>query len=319
MMQFIEEIERALDCQPGCPCTLNSFIADYVKEVFLGRHHVMVATTIDAATKGSDAWSATTSPELMKELGLSRALLLSTVEVERCVSELKLLMISLPLQAEHFCTLALNVLHNYRETCHGAYRGIIQPDSEDKRICSAAWLKDDDISRFIKSLPNWDNMKSDVITRRNRGKWSMRRQDTQDEESPEEVRQRNLREAEILASTLGEGGINSHEILSDVGQLKCLALIQESVEWFVLSIRGLIAELNQARMSGEHALPKISQSLVESLDQVASEFEELANTCILVLHLEVRVQCFHYLLPTGEYIFVVGLKILRRRIPGWRS
>ncbi|XP_015108792.1 exocyst complex component 4 [Diachasma alloeum] len=305
MMQFIEEIERALDCKPN-PCTLNSFIADYVKEVFLGRHHVMVATTIDAATKGSDAWSATTPPELMKELGLTRPLLQSTVEVERCVSELRSLMISLPLQAEHFCTLALNVLHNYRETCQGAYRGIIQPDSEDKRICSAAWLKDDDISRFIKSLPNWDNMKSDV-GRKGRGRWAMRRQETQEEESPEEVRQRNLREAEILASTLGEGGINSHEILSDVGQLKCLALIQESVEWFSLSIRSLVAELSQAKGSGEQVgLPRVSDSLVESLEQVAGEFEELANTCTLVLHLEVRVQCFYYLLPRGEYSHLCG-------------
>lgn len=166
------------------PCTLNSFIADYVKEVFLGRHHVMVATTIDTATKGSEAWRATTPPEVMKDLGLSRPLLQvrpciiftlipqtlnneiikpmkyffiklsgefqSTVKVEQCVAELRSLMIALPLQGEHFCTLALNVLHNYRETCNAAYRGIIQPDSEDKRICSAAWLKDDDISRFIK-------------------------------------------------------------------------------------------------------------------------------------------------------------------------
>ena len=74
----------------------------------------------------------------------------STVKVEQCVSELRSLMIALPLQGEHFCTLALNVLHNYRETCQAAYRGIVQPDSEDKKICSAAWLKDDDISRFIK-------------------------------------------------------------------------------------------------------------------------------------------------------------------------
>lgn len=150
----------------------------------MGRHHVMVATTIDTATKGSEAWRATTPPEVMKDLGLSRPLLQvrpciiftlipqtlnneiikpmkyffiklsgefqSTVKVEQCVAELRSLMIALPLQGEHFCTLALNVLHNYRETCNAAYRGIIQPDSEDKRICSAAWLKDDDISRFIK-------------------------------------------------------------------------------------------------------------------------------------------------------------------------
>ena len=56
-------------------CILGNFLTDYVKEVYLGRHHVLVATTIDAATKVPDAWHATTSPELMKDLGLSRPLL----------------------------------------------------------------------------------------------------------------------------------------------------------------------------------------------------------------------------------------------------
>ncbi|KAG8039773.1 hypothetical protein G9C98_000502, partial [Cotesia typhae] len=306
MMQFIEEIERALEIQPGNFCTLNSFIADYIKEEFLGRHHIMVATTIDAATKASDAWQTITPPEIMKDLGLTRPLLQSTVKVEQCIAELRALMIALPLQSEHFCTLALNILHNYRETCQSAYRNIIQSGNEDRKICSAAWLKDDDISRFIKSLPNWDNMKSETTSDK-RGKitcgWSMRRQETQEEESPEDVRQRNLREAEILASNLGEGGINSSEILSDVGQLRCLALLQESVEWFALSIRSLTAELQQSKNSNDNQtlLPRVSDSLVELLEQVAVEFEELANTCILLLHLEVRVQCFHYLLPRGEY------------------
>ncbi|KAH0550385.1 exocyst complex component 4 [Cotesia glomerata] len=306
MMQFIEEIERALEIQPGNSCTLNSFIADYIKEEFLGRHHIMVATTIDAATKASDAWQTITPPEVMKDLGLARPLLQSAVKVEQCIAELRSLMIALPLQGEHFCTLALNILHNYRETCQSAYRNIIQSGNEDRKICSAAWLKDDDISRFIKSLPNWDNMKSETTSDK-RGKitrgWSMRRQETQEEESPEDVRQRNLREAEILASNLGEGGINSSEILSDVGQLRCLALLQESVEWFALSIRLLTAELQQSKNSNDNQtlLPRVSDSLVELLEQVAVEFEELANTCILLLHLEVRVQCFHYLLPRGEY------------------
>jgi hypothetical protein len=57
----------------------------------------------------------------------------------------------------------------------------------------------------------------------------LRREETTEEESPEDVRQRNMKEAEILASNLGEGGINTHEILSDVGQLKGLAQLQESM------------------------------------------------------------------------------------------
>lgn len=115
------------------------------------------------------------------------------------------------------------------------------------------------------------------------------RQETQEEESPEDVRQRNLREAEILASNLGEGGINKHEILSDISQLKCLALLQESMEWFTLSIRRFVQELRHANVPSQRQIPipVMPSPLLESLDQVHQEFEELADKCILVLHLEV--------------------------------
>lgn len=36
------------------------------------------------------------------------------------------------------------------------FRGIVQ--SEEKLVISASWAKDDDISRLLKSLPNWTNM-----------------------------------------------------------------------------------------------------------------------------------------------------------------
>lgn len=118
-----------------------------------------------------------------------------------------------------------------------------------------------------------------------------RRQETQEEESPEEVRQRNLREAEILASNLGEGGINAHEIISDIKQLKTLALLQESIEWFSLSTRSFISDLRRSRggVDNQTLAPDISESLIESLEQVANDFDELANTCILLLHLEVII------------------------------
>ena len=123
-----------------------------------------------------------------------------------------------------------------------------------------------------------------------------RRQDTVDEESPEEVRQRNLHEAEILASNLGEGGINASEILSDVGQLKSLALIQESTEWFSMSVRSLISELRHSSAAGDAntVLPAMPDSLIDSIEEVANDFDELANTCILLLHLEVCKKTYLY-------------------------
>lgn len=140
-------------------------------------------------------------------------------------------------------------------------------------------------------MPNWESLKNEMQSRPLPSKRRTRRQETQEEESPEEVRQRNLREAEILASNLGEGGINAHEIISDIKQLKTLALLQESIEWFSLSTRSFISELRRSRAGAVHQIlvPTISESLIESLEQVANDFDELANTCILLLHLEVMM------------------------------
>ena len=79
----------------------------------------------------------------------------------------------------------------------------------------------------FRSLPNWTDLQAQKVTYQRRR--PLRREETTEEESPEDIRQRNMREAEILASNLGEGGINAHEILSDVGQLKGLAQLQESM------------------------------------------------------------------------------------------
>lgn len=60
----------------------------------------------------------------------------------------------------------------------------------------------------------------------------LRREETTEEESPEDIRQRNVKEAEILASNMGESGIRSHEIISNISQLKKLAQLNESMVRF---------------------------------------------------------------------------------------
>lgn len=59
---------------------------------------------------------------------------------------------------------------------------------------------------------------------------------TSEEESPTQVQQRNIREAEMLTSNLGEGYISQQEILSDIGVLKELAILQESMVYSSLFI-----------------------------------------------------------------------------------
>ena len=73
----------------------------------------------------------------------------------------------------------------YKEICLAAYRGLVQPESEDKRIISAQWAKDDDINRFLRSLPNWVSLRATAG-------------DQSKVESPEAVEQRNVKEARVV-------------------------------------------------------------------------------------------------------------------------
>uniref|UniRef100_A0A1Q3F4T8 Exocyst complex component Sec8 n=1 Tax=Culex tarsalis TaxID=7177 RepID=A0A1Q3F4T8_CULTA len=307
MMGYIHEIEGFMKCKSGQLCSLNTFLANYVKDAYLARgHNRNLQLTIESLSKTQDAWRSIITPEEMKRLGLTRPLLQNTVLVESRISETKKLILDLPTYSDELLKMVCSLLKTYRETCQAAYRGIVQPETEDKRIYSVAWLKDDDITRFLKSLPNWTDLKSSNARHRAQqaqsgGKRHMKTEPSE-EESPTAVQQRNVREAEMLTSNLGEGGISQQEILSDVGVLKELAILQESMEWFAGRITDFADDLRKPIVNGLMASGGMNASpivvkdgMIKVLVNLALEFEELANTCLLVLHLEVRVQCFHYL------------------------
>lgn len=66
------------------------------------------------------------------------------------IAETKSLIHDLPNYSDDLLTMGCNLLQKYLTTCQHAYLGIVQPETEDKRIYSVAWLKDEDISRFLK-------------------------------------------------------------------------------------------------------------------------------------------------------------------------
>lgn len=183
-----------------------------------------IACQIDQVTRVSDAWKAITNADLTSEMGLQRPLLLSCVNVEKCSQELRAVMSALPTYTELFLAVMCNRLTIYRETCHAAYRGIVQPDVEDRKFVSVDWLNDEDISRCLKFLPNWTDLQA-----QRKGNPQLNRHINSEEENPEDIRQKNLQEAEILVRNFGGRAIVAHEILSDVSQLRRLAQLQESM------------------------------------------------------------------------------------------
>lgn len=66
-------------------------------------------------------------------------------------------------------------------------------------------------------------------------------------------------------------------------------------EWFAAHIKefsSITAEVTSSDYQGE--------SHVQTLLELAKDFKDLADTTLLVLHLEVRVHCFYYLVPLGK-------------------
>jgi hypothetical protein len=95
-----------------------------------------------------------------------------------------------------------------------------------------------------------------------------------------------MKEAEILASNLGEGGINAHEILSDVGQLKGLAQLQESMAslatvWSTCVVQSCV-HYSQVHM--QHAM----------LYALCSDaFASFRAVCSLVCNIHIFQSCMH--------------------------
>uniref|UniRef100_A0A1A9X211 Exocyst complex component Sec8 n=1 Tax=Glossina brevipalpis TaxID=37001 RepID=A0A1A9X211_9MUSC len=279
LMTYIQEIETFMKCKPGQPCSLHDFIDNYIKETFLSKgHNSNLQVCIDTLSKNQEMWRTIISTEEMKGLNLARPILQSTARVERCLMETKRLIKDLPCFSEELLKTVCCLLKDYREICQTAYRGIVQPDSEEKRIYSVAWLKDEDISRFLKTLPNWTDLKNSSQRLRQGKKLQRHNFEASEEESPQQVQQRNIREAEMLTSNLGEGGISQQEILGDIGVLKELAVLQESMEWFSIQISEFANELRCPLVNGLSAVPDCA-----------------AYVAIKDGTIKVRVQCFHYL------------------------
>ncbi|XP_033126512.1 exocyst complex component 4-like isoform X2 [Anneissia japonica] len=294
LSQFIHDIEAAMNLDSGGQCSLRIFVSDYIHHIFLSHMQQEIDKNIQTATRGGDSDKALTDFTTQKAVGAAQPLLQTTVAMEKAVSELKDMMTYLPDYADQFLNMICKILKEYKDTCHAMYRGIVQPETEEKRMVSATWVKDEDISRCLRSLPNWINLQE------------YRRKDVRDSdvETIEDVRERNEKESDLLVTNLGDKLLQQHEVLLDVSDLRLLANLHESLEWFSERIRSFAGRLPS---SGENTLatsgiapleiPEVDGINLQNLISQAKEFQDMAQMCLLVLHLEVRLHCFYFLIP----------------------
>ncbi|XP_062490237.1 exocyst complex component 4 isoform X1 [Pezoporus occidentalis] len=305
LLRFIQEIEHAMELGPSKQCPLREFLTMYIKNIFLNQVLAEINKEIESVTKASDPLKILANADTMKILGVQRPLLQSTVIVEKTVQDLMNLMHDLSAYSDQFLNMVCVKLQEYKDTCTLAYRSIVQ--SDEKLVISASWAKDDDISRLLKSLPNWSSMAQPKQLRPKR------------EEEEDFIRAAFGKESEVLIGNLGDKLIPQQEILRDVSDLKALANMHESLEWLAGRTKAAFTSLSASQtmspgqdshsISMEH-LPA-SEQILQTLSELARSFQEMADRCLLVLHLEVRVHCFHYLIPLakqGNYAIVANVE-----------
>ncbi|XP_065739589.1 exocyst complex component 4 [Phocoena phocoena] len=304
LLRFIQEIEHALGLGPAKQCPLREFLTVYIKNIFLSQVLAEINKEIEGVTKTSDPLKILANADTMKVLGVQRPLLQSTIIVEKTVQDLMNLMRDLSAYSDQFLNMVCVKLQEYKDTCVAAYRGIVQ--SEEKLVISASWAKDDDISRLLKSLPNWINMAQPKQLRPKR------------EEEEDFIRAAFGKESEVLIGNLGDKLIPPQDILRDVSDLKALANMHESLEWLAGRTKSAFSNLstsqNLSPAQDNHVnvdLPPVSEQIMQTLSELAKSFQDMADRCLLVLHLEVRVHCFHYLIPLakeGNYAIVANVE-----------
>uniref|UniRef100_A0A915D1I9 Exocyst complex component Sec8 n=1 Tax=Ditylenchus dipsaci TaxID=166011 RepID=A0A915D1I9_9BILA len=268
-------------------------------------------TGAGASSSPADVWSSLSSIP-----SHNVKVLTSCLRIFELCEQINQFIQSMSSYTQRFASLWLLIIADYTKSATDMYSQIIRTRSHqgDNLVeypkISAAWAVDEDISRLLKSLPNWT-----VISQ-----WSPVNQETTPmvsagaavlNESEQDVRQRTQRESEILIGNLGtQKQIQKVELITDMDHVKSLVCMHESLQWFASNMRVMIANLSprakdsmkcriQIRTQlGPGGTEKfVEQLLSEALEERLFDLESMSETCLLMLHLEIRVHCFYHLLP----------------------
>uniref|UniRef100_A0A2H8TI68 Exocyst complex component Sec8 n=1 Tax=Melanaphis sacchari TaxID=742174 RepID=A0A2H8TI68_9HEMI len=285
LTMFIQQIEQSINMST---CTLSLWLNEYIRTVFLDRQHSKVATTVESITKQVDAWHAITTPEQIQELIISRPLLSSTVSIWNNICQIKKLVITMPEYASHFLMIMVSISRSYKETCDSLFTSNIKSCDNTTKLVSYLWIQKHDLVDYLKQSHNWVR----------------REYENKSKKSSVDELKRYTQEVDKLFENL-EGNDFKVTSVSDINQLRCLAHLLESMEWFGKKLNEisnpeskhyLVPKLNTSKTDNNN----LPLSLVETLHQLGKDFLEISDNILLYLYLEVRAISIYYLLPSFE-------------------
>ncbi|ESN96349.1 hypothetical protein HELRODRAFT_186534 [Helobdella robusta] len=312
LKSFLAEAEKTTKVAHGS-LSLQAYIKEFVEGVFLIRVQNEADMIISQAAKSPEMKKKLADQHTQRAFSLVKPILQSSVIVAELLQNTCTLMRDLPDYSSKFMNLICKSLQEYLNVCQASYKECINPELEEKKVMSALWMKDDDISRFLRSLPNFLDLKKVSVS-----------DEEQTQISDEDLRAMNAKESTVLTNNLltgNESNVLFNEIISDTAILRTLGNLCESMEWFSSRIKdfsnglesGTGARFIVSATDSAKQIPdgsshyQVNKDTLVALKSLSRHYEDLSEVCLLVLHLEARVHCFHHLLriPKSDYCGVI--------------
>ncbi|VDN81702.1 unnamed protein product [Brugia pahangi] len=293
--RFCNEREAEMN---GKPCRLRSYLDSFIVNVFIDQFKCKLEALTEQALNEQDAWRV----------------LMHYPNPAKRLSVLWLFVI------DEFSNSANNiyekVVTSWKPTSEGKDSVVSNMSYEDgfkeKRKISATWAVDEDISRLLKSLPNWFMVS--CCEGASTSSVNTPSAFSPSGESESDVCYRNEKESEILIGNLGTAKqLVRDELITDIEVIRSLACIHESLKWFCRSMRSLIEKLQESsrkamrkcvvqlqRVDENGIVHQSEEHIAAALDSRLTDLDAKADTCLLIIHLELRVHCFFHLLPLAR-------------------
>uniref|UniRef100_A0A7E4VVQ5 Exocyst complex component Sec8 n=1 Tax=Panagrellus redivivus TaxID=6233 RepID=A0A7E4VVQ5_PANRE len=289
----------------------STFMQTFVMTTFIQRVHDDISAKRQATLSRGDVWSQLSSTTAHNVKVLS-----SSLQIYEQCEEVGKLVRNMERYTAQFALIWLDTIEAYAASAADTYaivtksRNTSEEGIIEQQKISAQWTADEDISRTLKSLPQWTllNQANVAPNSFDPDVTPTSRMAVMNSESDKDVRARTEREAELLIANLaGKKALHKAELISDMDSIKQLIFMHESLLWFTMQMRTLIAEEPKMAqdMMKTHSIPRRDgkpgeQRLREALLQQLGILEDISETCLLMIHLELRVHCFYYLLPLAQ-------------------
>ncbi|KAE9547867.1 hypothetical protein FO519_008919 [Halicephalobus sp. NKZ332] len=289
----------------------SNFLHTFVMSTFIQRVCDDTKMKTQTTISRGDVWSAlsSTAAHNVKLLTSCLAIFEECKQVGNLISNMEQ-------YALQFAQIWLEIISSYASSASETYSNITKLRSAtddgsivEHRKISAAWAADEDISRTLRNLPQWIllNQASVPLLSFDPDATPTGKMTSIVNDSDKEIKKRTEREAEILIDNLGKTkSIDRNELITDMESFRSLICMHESLQWFVTKMKQMISDVPKRakeilRTSSISKLGGGEQNLLDALNIELNRLEELSEIGLLMIHLELRVHCFYYLLPLAQF------------------